>query len=587
MSRTRPKTPERPASGYGAQATLGDPRPEGVEANDQVGTVAHAMPLAAPILAIVASLLWIPTAGLLALAIDRIAAGEGASAILSLAIGILALGIARTAAEAVSARVAFRSARWKLSISKRRALANVARTSPLDKSRLPSGAVASLLAEQSEAIVPYLSRYGIARCRSVAVPIAILACVFALSWAAAFVLLIAAPLIPIFMALIGWRAKRASEEQLVEMGNLNAFLLDRLRGMATIRSLGAVDLTATRVRQEAEALRSWNIAVLRIAFLSSAVLEFFAALGVTMTAVFVGFHLLGEIRFGTWSDKLTLGEGLFILLLAPAYFEPLRELASIWHDRAAGTAAIDALTRISNDRAQIMGRGISSRSEAGVPAGPPALSIEKLSFRHRGTDIPTLTAFDMRILPGERVAIVAPSGAGKSTLLALIAGLAAPDRGTITIGGERLSPDNADRLRSGMCWVGQRPHVFAGTLVSNVRLGADLSKREALNALEVARLGQLASERGAALIGEGGTGISGGEIIRLALARIAASPHATLILADEPTAHLDTKTAHEVSEALIRLSRGRTMIVATHDAELASRMDRVVHLRPSYLEVAA
>src|SRR6478752_4170039 len=135
---------------------------------------------------------------------------------------------------------------------------------------------------------------------------------------------------------------------MVAMGSMNAFLLDRLRGLATLRALDAVDATAQRLGESAQSLRTRTMAVLRIAFLSSAVLELFSALGVAMVAAYVGFHLLGTLDFGTWGEQLNLGQGLFILLLAPAFFEPLRDLAAVWHDRAAGEAALNGLKQLGH-----------------------------------------------------------------------------------------------------------------------------------------------------------------------------------------------------------------------------------------------
>ncbi|MFD1333917.1 ABC transporter transmembrane domain-containing protein, partial [Methylopila musalis] len=219
--------------------------------------------------------------------------------------------------------------------------------SPLDADRAPSGLAASALAEQAEAVTAYFARFRPARAKATVVPLVILACVLPVSWLAALILAVAAPLIPLFMALVGWRAKAASERQLVAMGEMNGFLLDRLRGLDAIRSAGAVEATAQRVRAEADGLRRRAMAVLRIAFLSSAVLELFSALGVALVAVYVGFNLLGQIPFGAWGGGLSLAEGLFVLLLAPAFFEPLRELSAAWHDRASGQAAIEALDRLA------------------------------------------------------------------------------------------------------------------------------------------------------------------------------------------------------------------------------------------------
>jgi ATP-binding cassette subfamily C protein CydD len=465
-----------------------------------------------------------------------------------------------------------------LSVLRNEAVAALAETSPLDATRPSSGLAASILAEQAEAIVPYLARFRPARFKAIIVPLAILACVLVFSWAAALVLLIAAPLIPIFMALVGWRAKQASEEQLAEMGSMNAFLMDRLRGLTTIRSFEAVDRTATQLHASAEDLRSRTMAVLRIAFLSSAVLELFAALGVAMVAVYVGFHLLGELNFGAWGGRLSLAEGLFILLLAPSFFEPLRDLSAVWHDRASGEAAFDALKKLAASGRKTLVASSAKGGRVGA-GGALSLSVEGLVFRHVEGAAPIFHDFDLEVKPGERIALVAPSGEGKSTLLALIAGLVVPESGTIRIGGLVVDGANATHLRASIAWIGQDPHIFPGTIRSNVTMGrADVDPARVSAALEAVSLSDLAARRGPAMIGEGGFGLSGGEALRLALARASATPQAGLVLADEPTAHLDRETAREITESLLRVSSGKTLVVATHDPVLAARMDRVITL---------
>jgi ATP-binding cassette subfamily C protein CydD len=534
------------------------------------------------------ALLWLPQAGLIAFVIGALAEGGGLREALLPAVGVLALGVARAMLEAVGGRKAFLVARASLSRRREQAVAALAAGSPLDRARPASGLAASVITEQAETLVPYLARFAPARFKAATVPVVILCAVLPLSWVAALVLLLAAPLIPIFMALIGWRARAASEAQLAETGSLNAFLLDRLRGLATIRALGAVDATALRLRANAEDLRARTMAVLRIAFLSSAVLELFSALGVAMVAVYVGFHLLGALPFGAWGAMLSLSEGLFILLLAPAFFEPLRELSSVWHDRAAGQAAIAALDGLSRGGPVLVGRAEAERDVAVIQSVAIDLRIEGLRFSHAGTEDAVLDGFDLWAAPGEHVAILGPSGAGKSTLLALIAGLAPADSGEITLGGTRLGPDSAASLRRRMAWIGQRPHLFAGTLAGNIALGRESLGREAVgDALRLAALDDLAGGRPGGFIGEGGAGLSGGEGLRLALARGAADPQAGLILADEPTAHLDAATAREITERLLAFAAGRTLVVATHDPVLAARMHRVVRLDPERLEGAA
>jgi thiol reductant ABC exporter CydD subunit len=514
-----------------------------------------------------AALLWIPQAGLLSNAVGRIANGGGMDGVLWPAAFLAALGIVKTCLDAAGGRMAFRAARAELTARRTVAVAALARRSPVDSTRQNSGEAASIVGEQAELIVPYLSRFQPARFKASAVPLVILACIFPFSWVAALVLLFAMPLIPVFMALIGWRAQAASEKQLAATGGLNGFLLDRLRGLATIRAFGAVDATALKLRADADELKVRTMAVLKIAFLSSAVLELFAALGVAMVAVFIGFSLLGEIRFGAWAGGLDLTSGLFILLLAPAFFEPMRELASVWHDRASGEAAMKALDALSED-----GMVLPQAGETGNTLDNGDIRLEAVGFGYT-SQMPVIEAFDLHIRAGEHVALLGASGSGKSTLLALIAGLAPCDGGRITIGGQPAGPAAQARI----AWIGQKPHIFAGTITRNVTLGRpNISPQAAADALEAARLGSLASSYARRPLGDGGAGLSGGEALRLAIARAAGKPDALIVLADEPTAHLDTETANEITDALLALAKGKTMVVATHDPRLAARMNRTI-----------
>lgn len=525
-----------------------------------------------------AALLWIPQASLLAYAVGGIADGDGLRDVLWPAFFVLVLGIAKALFDAVGGQIALDSARTELSLRRQVAVAALARRSPIDGTRPASGQVASILGEQAELVVPYLARFFPARFKASVTPFVILACVLATSWVAALVLFIAMPLIPLFMALIGWRAQAASEKQLAATGRLNAFLLDRLRGLATIRSFDAVGPTATRLRADAEDLKTRTMAVLKIAFLSSAVLELFAALGVAMVAVYVGFSLLGEIHFGTWSGKLSLAEGLFILLLAPAFFEPLRELSSVWHDRAAGEAAIKALDSLGE-----CGIEIVDTESTGPAPRVDRLDIEfnDVSFRYDCLRPSALSGFNCLITDGEHVALSGASGAGKSTLLALIAGLAPPQTGQVLIDGRSVDAG----VRSTMAWIGQTPHIFAGSLAGNVLLNRHCGVLQ--EALALARLDGVAAAYGKRPLGEGGAGLSGGEALRLAIARAAANPFIRIILADEPTAHLDAVTAAEITESLIALASERTLIVATHDRRLAARMDRRIVIDAPFLQEAA
>lgn len=523
------------------------------------------------------ALLFVPQAALIAISVGRIADNGGLQSVLWPAVVIVVVGLARSCLEAAGGRLAYNVARAALSNRRVAAVAALALRSPLDPLRPASGEVASVIGEQAELIVPYIARFQPARFKATIVPLVMLLCVLPISWIAALILLIAMPLIPVFMALIGWRAQAASEKQLAATGGLNGFLLDRLRGLTTIRALGAVDQTALRLRADADNLKARTMAVLRIAFLSSAVLELFAALGVALLAVYVGFSLLGEITFGAWASGLDLTTGLFLLLLAPAFFEPLRELSSVWHDRASGEAALSALEALAADSQRIV--------EIDEHSALHHFDIEfdDVGFRYADDHAMAIEGFGCRIAEGDHVALLGASGSGKSTLLSLIAGLAPASNGTIRIGGVPLG--KAGDWRSHVAWIGQKPHIFAGTLAGNIALGRP--GVETSDALRIARLDAVAAAYGKRPLGEGGLGLSGGEALRLAIARAACNPDIRIILADEPTAHLDAGTAAETTESLLELARGKTLVVATHDPRLAGRMQRVIQFGEADLQEAA
>ena len=539
-------------------------------------------------LQVLAAWLWLPQAALLAWAVQQLAQGAGFDAMLRPAGGLLLLGLLRSGCEAWGLRRVFLTARAQLTALRAQVAVALAQRSPLDSARPASGLAASVMAEQAEAVVPWRVRYQPARWRVMLVLPVIAITVATVSWVAALVLVLAAPLIPLFMALVGWRAKAASEAHMLELGGLNAFLLDRLRGLSTLRALGAVDATALRLRDAAQALRQRTMAVLRIAFLSSAVLELFAALGVAMVAVYIGFHLLGTLEFGAWGRRLSLGEGLFVLLLAPAFFEPLRDLSAAWHDRAAGQAALDTLEQLGRVGQALPGALGATLAEDAVPSGALSVTLNDVHFSHAGGGAAVVQGCTLHVAAGAHVALVGPSGSGKTTLLSLIAGLVAPDQGGVDIGGVPLTAATASTLRQRMAWMGQHPHVFAGTVQQNVSLGrAGVARPQVEAAMQWAALGDVAQAHPGSTLGEGGSGLSGGEAVRLALARVAVHPQAGLLLVDEPTAHLDSETAQRVTDALLQLAVGKTLIVATHDPVLAARLGHVVQVgRPVAEELA-
>jgi ATP-binding cassette subfamily C protein CydD len=381
------------------------------------------------------------------------------------------------------------------------------------------------------------------------------------------------------MTLIGQRARAASERQLGEIGTMNSFLLDRLQGLTTLRIFDGVEPAAAGLQAATADIHRSTMGVLRLAFLSSAVLELFSALGVALLAVYVGFNLLGYFSFGTYGTPLTLAGGLFVLLLAPEFFQPLRDFAVAYHDRAAALAASREIDRLLDvDRPCLLGKGRRDARPAGSGL-PPSIRLRGVSLRFGGMPQPALRDISLAIRPGEHVALIGPSGSGKSMLLGVIAGLVRPTAGEVLIAGALLHDATADGWRQRMAWLGQRPAFVRASVLANVALGRGAPDASALDDL-AARLGARPVidklPRGlATVLGENGEGISGSEAQRLALVR-AALADADIILADEPTEHLDPETAEIVIGGLLQIAEGHTLVVATHDRRLARRMHRVV-----------
>jgi ATP-binding cassette subfamily C protein CydD len=524
------------------------------------------------------ALLWIGQAWLAASLIGALVHREASltSAVVASAL-FVAIGLVRHGADFWASRFAFRAAQRLVAAERARLVERESLASPFAGARASSAATATLIGTKLDLLIPWLTRYQIASIKVAVVPLAIVAAVFVWSWAGGLILLISGPLIPLFMALIGYAAREASERHMAETGTLNAMLLEWLNAAADIRLLNAEAATADRFDAAADSLRARTMAVLRIAFLSSTVLELFSALGIALAAVYVGFNLLGTFSFGTYVAPLSVSAGIFILLMVPDFFQPLRDLAAAWHDRAAALAVAGEIAELEQQATpRILGRG----TKADRLSGPPAISVQGLAFT---TSAGHLVRFpDFTVVPGEKVAITGDSGAGKTTLLGLLAGLARPSEGTIIVTGVALDDITADSWRQQIGYVGQHPHMLNASLRANVGLtDAHPDPHKLKHALSAAAAGDIVAglTRGVdARLGENGAGVSGGEARRLTIAR-AIYAGADVILADEPTADLDAATADTVTDALIAATQsGASLIVATHDPRLIARMDRAVAL---------
>ena len=427
-----------------------------------------------------------------------------------------------------------------------------------------SGDRLTALVEGVGALDGYYSRFAPLRLASGASPLLIIAAAAIASPVSAGVLLFTLFPFIVGMALAGTAAAGESRRQFQALERLSGLFIDRIRTLPAILAFDAVGRTTAHIAQASDELERRTARVMRVAFLSSGVLEFFSALSVALIAVYCGFNLLRLLPFPV-PETLDLSRAFFVLALAPEVYAPLRRLAAAYHDRQAAEAAVPSM--ITPDPRP------APRQALRAPLGDlaPAIHFRDVAIAYDDA-APVIDGFDLDIAPGQIVAVMGASGAGKSSLLHLLLGLAPLTRGEVEVGVARLSlcGDIAGRV----AWASQHPIVAPGTLAENIAL-ADRTAcpgRIALAARTAGLSGDLDRR-----IDERGGGLSGGERRRLGLAR-AILKRAPLLLLDEPTANLDPVAERAMLDVIRQAARGRTTLIATHSAAVAALADRVVRL---------
>lgn len=438
-------------------------------------------------------------------------------------------------------------------------LAKIDQLGPVWLTRQQSGALATQTIEHIDALDGYFARFYPQLRIVVALPLLIACAVGMLDYLVAIFLLLVAPLIPFFMALVGMGAERLNRDQFAAVSRLAAHFVDRVRGMTTLQLFGHTRLAQKEVWYATDNYRRLSMRTLRLAFLSSAVLEFFASVAIAAVAMYVGFGLLGYIDYGP-APSLSLFSGLAVLLLAPEFFQPLRTLSQHYHDRAAALGAAESVVNILNE-SSLVPNAIPNTLERSAVCEFVDVKLG-YSAQRPVLEVPNATVFTRDI-----VAITGESGSGKSSLLALMAGFSAPLEG---IYRRKAAVDIA--------WLDQSPSIIQGSLVDNLQLANPNASHSAMErALQRAGLGDLLTKLPAGLespIGERGVGLSGGQAQRLTLARIYLST-ATLVLLDEPTASLDAATEQLVIQALLEWAKeGRTLVIATHHPAIVAVANR-------------
>ncbi len=495
-----------------------------------------------------------------------------------------------------------------------------------------SGELVNTVTQGVEALDAYFSQFLPQLALAGLLPVAYLVVVFPLDPLSGLILLLTGPLIPLFMFLIGSHAERLTRRQFTALGRMSAYFLDTLQGLSTLKMLGRSQEQAGRIAQVSEQYRQATLSVLRVTFLSALALELLSTMGTAIIAVEIGLRLLyGRMGFES---------AFFLLLLAPEFYLPLRNLGLRFHASMSGVSAARRIfevleqplpgdadrhnghflrsdgpgipTHLSARRARILPSHPVHRTvilshhpvrRAGIPTrrsrkrerpyparvdsllrGPFTIEFSAVHYTYTslGESRPAaLNGISMRIFSGQTVALVGPSGAGKSTVASLLLRFLVPHSGQILVNGLPLDTIPMDTWRGQIAWVPQQPYLFHGALADNLRVANPGASPGAMNrALEQACLLDFVAGLPRGLdtpIGEGGARLSGGQAQRLALAR-AFLRDAPFLILDEPTTHLDVAQERLLQDTVRRLRAGRTVLVIAHRLSTAAQADQIVVL---------
>ncbi|MHB8570750.1 MAG: thiol reductant ABC exporter subunit CydD [Metallibacterium sp.] len=443
---------------------------------------------------------------------------------------------------------------------------------PLGLRAQASGDLITRLVDGVDAVLPYFARYLPQVSTAALVPLLLALFVFPADWISGLILLLTAPLIPFFMVLVGNAAERASRQRYAQLTRLGAAFMDALGGLSTLRQLGAAERVAQRLDADGEDYRKLTMQVLRVAFLSALVLEFFATVSIAVVAVLIGFRLL-------WHE-LSFHDGLFVLLLAPEFYLPLRALGTLRHARMDALAAAQQMAVL--DDAPPQASAPLAGGHHAPPDHAPSVRIDNVNYVHAGRAA-ALRECSFELQPRRVTALVGATGSGKSTLLNLLLGFASPGSGRVLIDGIDLADLDMTQWRARIAWVPQQTHIFEGSVRDNLLLAAPradaaVQQRAATDSGLDAVIARLPQGWDTPL-GEHGLGLSGGELQRLALARALLREHANVWLLDEPTAHLDADSAQAVEHVIRTATATRTVLLVAHRLATAQAADRVVVLR--------
>jgi ATP-binding cassette subfamily C protein CydD len=491
-------------------------------------------------------------------------------------LGAVAGGFLRAAGGFAADRLAAAGAERTEASARDAVLAALILGDPAD-GQMSAGPAVAAVSEQLPRLGDHFHDYQRRAVTAGLAPAVILAVIFPASWVVGVLLMLATPIVPVNMAVTGLGAEAVSRRQMHQVAQLSGQVLERLQAMSTLRALGAIGHQRRLVERAAAELAHRTVAVLRVAFIASSALEWVSTFAIGLVAMYVGATLLGYVRAPLLPLHLGARAGVFVLLLAPAYFAPLRRFAAAYHQRQEALAAAEILAPLTH-RAAAAAPGTVDRAAAPASCFVPGVALQGVTVRFAGRPRPALSEVSVLVPPHTVLGVAGPSGSGKSTLLKVAGGWLRPSEGVALIDG---APTAGDSGPARALLIGQHPYLFAGTLADNVALGQPGASRSRIwAAIEAAQLTSLLSRLPDGLdtvLGERGWSISGGEAQRVALARAFLSD-AGFVLVDEPTAHLDAATEGALIEPLTRLLQGRTALVASHSDAVLGIADRVIDL---------
>jgi len=441
---------------------------------------------------------------------------------------------------------------------------------PIVMARYTAGEWSNLLQENIEALHGYYAHFLPQMMIAVCLPLVILVVVFPLSWLAGLLLLGTMPLIPFFMAILGMGAASLNQRHFAALSRMSAHFLDILQGLTTLKLFGRARALRHNIYQVSEDYRQRTMSVLYVAFLSSGVLEFFAALSVALLATYLGLALLGHIHLG-FGAHLSLYTALFILILAPEFYMPLRELNTHYHTRAQAIGAAQALIECFSEFTKpVVDQSIVQPIEQ--------VTLQEITVQFADRIVPAISTVSGTFVMGQRYGIVGPSGAGKSTLINLLLGYLVPSQGTLCIDNTNLTQIGTTQWLSHIAWLGQQPRLPEATIRDNLLMAnpqaEDQQCWQALQLSGAAAFVQALPQGLATPLYEQRIGLSGGQMQRIALARMVMKDAPIWIL-DEPTASLDGDALTQIITQIEQLSRNKLVIMVTHDLSALHWMDDI------------